>query len=135
MSLKYFVLEDGSVQVSYDSPEDNPNFGECGNAIENVNERVTLLELGRASIDKFERDMPRHIEMLHEMARKKLPPGTVYDLRAKIPSDYGRNRGVAWYHVAAMKDWPVTGAIPYPGTRNELGGYMQLGTFRTPCNR
>ncbi len=132
MPMNYSVDEDGSVRVSYDPPEDNPNFGECGGAIENSSECLSLRELGRASVSEFERDMPQHLEMLHEMARKKLPPGTVYELRGKIPSDYGRSRGVAWYHIDAMGDWPVTGAIPYPGTKNQLGGYMQLGTFRTP---
>jgi hypothetical protein len=132
MAARYSLLQDGSFRVTYDSPEENPNFGECGNSIDNEGGHVTLKELGPASVEKFERDMPQHIEMLHQMAREKLPPGTVYDIRGKIPSDYGRSRGVAWYHVDAMKDWPVTGPIPYPGTLNGLGGYMQLGTFRTP---
>lgn len=55
-------------------------------------------------------------------------------MRGKIPTDYGRNKGLAWYSAGWMQS-PMfkepLGAISYPGRLNELGGYMILGVFKT----
>jgi hypothetical protein len=107
------VREDGSVEITYDSPEEHPCYGEAGKSI-------SIRGWGPEEIQKI-------ISRLHLDAEDNLPPGTVYDLRMKIDGS-----GVAWYHVDAMKHWPITGVIPYPGKANKLGGYIMLGTFQTP---
>lgn len=110
------VKNDGThvFKIEYDPPEDNPNFGEKGEAVDIPND---------ASLE--------HINSLidgrHEDAKNNLPPGSVYDIRSKWD-----HTGVAWYHVDAMDKWPTTGPIPWPGLENDPGGYYILGTFRTP---
>ncbi len=110
------VLGDGRVQITYDTPEENPRFGEAGESV----------PLAR---NPSPESVTGAVRTLHAAAAKALPPGTVYELRSMIPGlDIG---GIAWYHIDRMKDWPVTGAIPWPGEINPLGGYVKLGTFRT----
>lgn len=117
MGAHYRALRSGRIKVTYDTPEEDPRFGEAG-----------------ASIRLFppisEEQIERVLQCLHQDAARVLPPGTTYDMRAKLPGS--KDPGIAWYHVHTMKDWPVTGMVPYPGITNPLGGYMQLGTFRTP---
>lgn len=36
-------------------------------------------------------------------ARKTLPPGTRFEIRGKIPTDFGRRRGLAWYYNPDMR--------------------------------
>lgn len=132
MTSRYETQPDGTVRVFYDPPESNPNYGECGEAIECDGESVVIKTLGPSDLSRFVDDLSVHIDELHRRAQGALPAGTVYEIRGMMPQSYGRRYGVAWYHVDAMKDWPVTGSIVYPGKRNELGGYMMLGTFRTP---
>jgi hypothetical protein len=87
--------------------------------------------------------LPRHhtaadIELaervLHEGANKTLPPGTVYDLRHTVVTSNGpAHHVISWHHAPEMNDWPVDETAPcWPGTVNALGGYLMLGTFRTP---
>ena len=40
---------------------------------------------------------------LHQSASDALPTGLYYELRGKIPTNYGRDRAVAWYHHPNMK--------------------------------
>lgn len=108
------IRNDGSVEITYDPPESSPYRGELGLSVP-INPNADPSDVLRA------------MTVLHEDARKCLTTGTVYDLRARADL-----KGMAWYHVPAMKDWSVTDAIPWPGKPNPLGGYIQLGTFRTP---
>jgi len=107
---------------------------EQGRAIEINGRLVTVVDFfpREQTTAAWLRDMPKHLEQLHIWAREALPPGTVYEIRGRIPGDYGRTQGVAWYHEPEMADWEVTGPIPWPGEKTPLGGYMRLGTFRTP---
>lgn len=132
MTCRYEVQPDGAIRVFYDPPEENPNFGECGQAIECDGDSVTVERLEPSTLPRFVSELPVHIEELHRRAREALPVGAVYEIRGMIPQKYGRRYGIAWYHIDAMKDWEVTGVIPYPGKLNSLGGYMILGTFQVP---
>jgi hypothetical protein len=107
------VLEDGRISITYDPPEENPNYGEVWASIP-------------VEKDPSPENIDRVVSQLHLDAKKALPPGTVYDLRTTFDGS-----GIAWYHVDAMRDWPVTGEIPYPWKKNELGGYFILGIFKT----
>jgi hypothetical protein len=120
MATHYRTFADGSIGVTYDTPEENPRFGEDGISI-----RLPAA-INQQRIEWL-------LQCLHGDAARALPPGTTYDIRATVAES--KDPGIAWYHVHAMKDWPVTGMVAYPGIRNPLGGYMQLGTFRTPDAR
>jgi hypothetical protein len=116
MSVDYKVLEDGRISITYDPPEENPNYGEVGASIP-------------VEKDPTPEDIDRVVSQLHLDAKKALPPGTVYDLRTTFDGS-----GIAWYHVDAMRDWPVLllhHYIRWPGEKHELGGYYTLGTYRT----
>jgi hypothetical protein len=43
---------------------------------------------------------------LVQMARAKLPKGRRFDIRAKLPGDYGRRHGMAWYTNDFMQTDP-----------------------------
>lgn len=118
---------------SYDPPESAPWYGELGEAIcYGPDSRDEWKERGIADRAAWVAAMPQHLTELHDRAKQALPPGTVHELRGKVPTNYGRDVGVAWYHLPEMKDWEVTGAVPWPGEFHRLGGYFKLGTFRTP---
>lgn len=118
------------LKVRFEPPESAPNYGEKGEAIE--------LADGKRVISVFEDMGPNEFDLrcndvllsLHEMAKKKLPPGTVYEIRGKVRSDYGRSRGLAWYTNLHMQEDRPIGGIPYPGKLNELAGYTFLGRFK-----
>lgn len=67
-------------------------------------------------------------EFLHSRARRALPVGTAYEIRVKIPTDFGRNRGMAWYTSPEVRAQLPVEQTPYPGRVNYLGGYMSMGT-------
>lgn len=113
-------MRNKTIRVTYDPPESDPRYGEAGDVIERDCPKAQWLA-----------DLPEHIEALHQRARASLPAETVYELRGKVTANHGLGHGIAWYHIDAMKDREVTGAIPWPGKFNELGGYYLLGTFRT----
>jgi hypothetical protein len=114
MAAHYEMLEDGVFKVSYDTDEENPRFGEVGLSVP-------------VSMYLSEKGLQRVLEILHTDAANVLPAGTVYDLRVN-----SQKTAAAWYHVDAMKNWPLTEAVAWPGKINPLGGYFMLGTFRTP---
>lgn len=73
-------------------------------------------------------DVQDVLKRLHESAARTLPEGTVYDIRVNLTRD-----GIAWYHVEAMRDWPVADQLEsFPGKINPLGGYFSMGVCRTP---
>ena len=123
------VGEEGGVtklRIWYDDPEtEDPSFGEIGEAISYEP------EAGKGSRDGWLAQMHTHVEMLKADAARKLGPGKVYELRAKIPTNFGRNLGVAWYSLKSMSVLELVDEKPYPGVHNELGGYMFMGRLRT----
>jgi hypothetical protein len=116
---------DGSVplKVWYDDPEhEDPNYGQDGES---------LMYDGGPGRDAWLAQMYHHLERLHMMARAKLGAGKVYEIRSKIPTNFGRNIGIAWYTVQAMQALDLVAEIPYPGEYCELGGYFFMGRFRS----
>lgn len=66
-----------------------------------------------------------------------LPPGTVFSLREKLPTNFGRNRGVTWYLLAGGMDLRSDRhAIPIDlDTIREYqagDGYIDHGLYITP---
>lgn len=59
------------------------------------------------------------IQMLHREAMEELPIGAVYEIRLRIPSDFGRGRSLGWYYAPGL-EWrlPILArleASPYDG--------------------
>lgn len=124
--------EKGNFKVWYDTPDENPNYREDGEMIELAGSDITVGTLAKCSPREFDGDAHNIIQRLHTMACEKLGAGTVYEIRAKIPTNYGRGRGLAWYTTHWLQTAPLEEALPYPGKINELGGYMYLGRFKVP---
>ena len=53
--------------------------------------------LAIASINASYNECKPALEILIRDARKVLPRGTRFEIRQKIPSDYGRSNAMAWY--------------------------------------
>jgi hypothetical protein len=63
------------------------------------------------------------IQRLRQEADLRLPRGLYYEIRAKIPTDFGRDKGLAWYHAPGMySEEPNLRIIP-------AGGYYRVGGF------
>jgi len=132
MAAHYKEGKNGNFIVTYDTPEENPSYLEDGQCIEIENGHKVIATLERIGPREFDAQAGEIIEKLHAMAAAKLAPGTIYEIRGKIQTDYGRGRGLAWYTNHWLQEREPTGAIEYPGKVNELGGYMFLGTFMVP---
>jgi hypothetical protein len=132
MAVHNDIDEDGNFTVTYDTPEDNPAYLEDGECIEINDGRLVSAVLEPIGPREFDAQADQIILRLHAMAAAKLEAGTIYEIRGKIPSNYGRGRGLAWYTNHWLQETPPAGAVPYPGRCNELGGYMYLGTFKAP---
>lgn len=83
-------------------------------------------------------DIQRIIEkVLVPHAEKNLPSFMRYEIRASMPTYYGRHGGMAWYHHPSMvedetwEDHPFTGRFGY-GDRGWVG-YFQLARCTTPA--
>jgi hypothetical protein len=135
MAAHYKLGEKGNFTVTYDTPEENPAYLEDGQCIETGAHWVVLKQLTDLTPDAFwNAGVHQVIARLHELAKEKLGPGRVYEIRGKIPTNYGRSRGLAWYTSHWMQEETETRpfeAIDYPGRVNELGGDMFLGRFKT----
>ena len=134
MAAHYHIPGDGGViTVTYDTPEEHPSYREDGQSIETGDTGVVLKQLTNLTPDLFWNfGVSEIIGKLHELAREKLGPGVVYEIRGKIPTNYGRSRGLAWYTSHWMQsDAEPPFEMPYPGKLNELGGYMIIGRFKT----
>jgi hypothetical protein len=121
------------LKIWWDSPEENPSYGEKGQAITIRDNDLVVEKLMPMGTEDFDRSAAHIIDRLHQLARAELGPGVIYEIRGKIPNNYGRGRGLAWYTCAWVqkeKD-ALMGPISYPGELNELGGYMFLGRFCT----
>lgn len=55
---------------------------------------VIMVQQGREYSTDF---VIRAAEVCIEDANKVLPRGIWYELRLRVPTDYGRNKGIAWY--------------------------------------
>jgi hypothetical protein len=119
------IAEEGGItklRIWYDDPEnEDPMFGEDG-------EQIMHEGHGR---DAWLAQMYHHLGKLKMQARAKLGAGKVYEIRAKIPTNFGMNVGVAWYTTKAMQALELVDEKPYPGVHNELGGYMFMGRMKT----
>jgi hypothetical protein len=68
---------------------------------------------------------------LHAAAASRLPPLTRYELRERIPFNFGRSRGTGWFHCPSMakkEKWGIKSQTSPPE-----GGYTLLGQFTTPA--
>lgn len=93
--------------------------------LRDVRETGPLELWGAISVDEHEVR-----EFLHADAEQSLKPGQRYELRRKIPDNYGRSHGMAWYRNAAMDKRDEWGRVPI---KPELaGGYYLVGEFTTP---
>lgn len=59
-------------------------------------------------------------------ARESLPPHTPFEIRRKLPNDYGTSHGVAWYYAPSMRS-----DTPKPLGFITAGGYFNHGRFMT----
>jgi hypothetical protein len=139
MSAKYIDQPDGSIRVEYDTPEEDPSHREDGQAIEHEpvvteldeGESFTIQAFTDSHRKRWMRAIPHHVEELIRRAREKLKPGVIFEIRAKIPTDYGTRLGVAWYTNHDLQSGePDPELLPYPGKMNELGGYCYMGRLR-----
>jgi hypothetical protein len=67
-------------------------------------------------------------DFLVEDARKYLPKGTVIEVRACIPTDFGRTHAAAWYTNSKIAVSEPTGLHGLEVSRT--GGYFSAGTVR-----
>jgi hypothetical protein len=68
------------------------------------------------------------VEFLLDDARKYFPAGTVVEIRACIPTDYGRSHQAAWYTNKRIALSQPDGG--HPLEMNRMGGYFSGGTYR-----
>lgn len=67
-------------------------------------------------------------EFLIENAREHLPKGTVVEIRACIPTDFGRSHTAAWYTNPKIAVSEPTGL--HGLEINQFGGFFTAGTVR-----
>jgi len=106
-----------------------------GQILDKVNKssRNILKEYGKAVpvVDKINKKQITEIveKVLLFDARKTMGKGVVIEIRMKIPSDFGRNNGIAWYtNNIIMSKRPEKISKP---VLNTFGGYIYCGRIRT----
>lgn len=70
------------------------------------------------------------IRCLRDDAEDVLPPDTRYEIRKKIASNYGRSKGIAWYHISTFSEvepW----VSPSEPTIQPEGGYVLVSRNTT----
>ena len=74
------------------------------------------------------------LKMVMEQLRgdiiKYLPPGTKYEIRAKIPTDFGRSKALSWYYHPRMASLPIMEPSTKIEKFDDFRGYAILGRFR-----
>lgn len=63
--------------------------------------------------------------LIKDAERFGLPPGTRYELRLKIPTQYGRDKGIAWVRLPEMDleaEWGLSSRV-HP---IDMGGYYLI---------
>ena len=63
---------------------------------------------------------------LHESARRILPEGLYYEIRASIPTNFGRDKSVYWNYTPNMKYRPFRCIIP---VYDSAEGYFFIGGY------
>ena len=58
-------------------------------------------------------------------AHLSLPKGLRFEIRQRVPANYGRTKGIAWYHESGMTREPEWGKGEFPRYVEE-GGYYVL---------
>ena len=71
-------------------------------------------------------ELVKHI--LHKDAKRILPKGTIYEIRAKVPQYYGRDKRIAWYYNSYMEQ-QVIGDLKSIEYIPEYG-YILVGRYR-----
>jgi len=92
------------LQLGY-SHEFNPTH-ECGNVLPLAKEY------------RYDSLPQTTMDMLHKDARSILPRGTAYELRGRVPTNFGFDKAVAWYYNPQLDD--KQGRNPY---FDEVNGY------------
>ena len=111
----------GDVVVGY-VPASPDSRGELGHTIEYRIGAIPVAE--RAA---FQEGLARE---LVTMARAALPQGQRFDIRARIPRDYGRSHGIAWYTNATMQSDPEwMPADIRPGVYLPSEGYYHIASL------
>lgn len=70
------------------------------------------------------------VRCLHADALRELPDGARYELRKMSALNFGRTKGMAWYHASTFAQDAGWGKAP-PGWQPE-GGYYLVGQFTVP---
>jgi hypothetical protein len=73
-----------------------------------LNDKPEYVELW-ATITLDEKDL---IGYLRADAERNLKPGQRFEIRQRIPTRYGRSKGMAWYHNDAMDKLEVWDRVP-----------------------
>jgi hypothetical protein len=79
-----------------------------------------------AKLSGHDEDFLRNL--VREDARTILPPGTWYDLRLRIPMDYGQSKHIAWYYSPTSSDW-YKGDFVYSAKSFKDAKYIDWGNF------
>lgn len=72
-------------------------------------------------------------EFLIADAGRSLKPRSRFELRRKIPENYGRTHGMAWYRNDAMDKAETWGNVPATPSYAAAGGYYLVGEYTTPA--
>lgn len=82
-----------------------------------------------AQVEMDERDV---IAFLRADAERSLKPGDRYEIRQKVPHNYGRSKGMAWYHNAPMAKREKWGErLTKPKFQPAMGFYL-VGEYTVP---
>ncbi len=80
------------------------------------------------STEGFEERKKQIMNTLISDAKTILPPGTIYELRMKVPTDFG-TRGVAWYYGPTIPKRLVDYS-KNPKIEKTYGHYYLVGRYR-----
>ena len=91
------------------------------------NKLIKTIEFGWAiPYTDLEKDKILVAKTLRKDAKDWLPKGTKYELRIKLPSDYGRNCGIAWYTNSRVTKENFNADYHRNPKLDMLGGYFLL---------
>lgn len=101
MDRRQFLAAIGATWIAVQTP---PAFGQVRNAVRRY--AVVDRQLGRAlifSTDTWQEYGDWLIDTLIEDARETLPPGTPFEIRRSMSTDYGRTGHLGWIASPGMK--------------------------------
>lgn len=114
----YYFPAHAPVRTDYREIGNAINYGFVEDGGEGITINVDPIEVARA---------------LHEDAAKTLPANMRYELRAKVPTNYGRSKGMSWYRNDAMDATETWGDCPATPRYIEDQGCRLVGQFVTPA--